>query len=107
MKTYNKLVRDKIPEICRAHGDVAKTHVITDDREYLAALIAKLREETNEVEAEPIVDELADVLEVILAIGQTQGITPQQIEAARAKKATDRGGFEKRIFLEVTTPASD
>lgn len=102
MKTYNKLVRDSIPEICAANGEEPLIKVLSDDGAYLAALTAKLGEEANEVQADPCLDELADVLEVAYAIGKALGYTPAQIEAARKRKAHERGGFDKRIFLIST-----
>ena len=104
MKIYNKLVRDKIPEICKAHGDEPTIRIIDDVDEYAKALCAKLREEAQEVEETPNLEELADTLEVLYAIGKTLGHTPVDIEAARVKKAKERGGFEKRIFLIRTEP---
>ncbi len=102
MKQHNKLVRDLIPDICKANGDTPHMHIIQDDKGYLQSLIAKLREETDEIEEDTNVEELADALEVLYAIGKTQGFSPEQIEAARAQKAQKRGGFDKRIFLEYT-----
>lgn len=94
-----KLVRDKIPAICRANGDVPKTRVLNDGQEYLTALIDKLFEEATEVKEKPSLEELADTLEVILSIGRALGYTPEEIEAARRQKAEERGGFDDRIFL--------
>ncbi|HUY53007.1 MAG TPA: hypothetical protein VMV24_00295 [Candidatus Dormibacteraeota bacterium] len=50
----------------------------------------------------PCLDELADVLEVLHTIGKKLGFSLKQIEGARVKKATQRGGFKNRIFLEET-----
>lgn len=104
MKRYDKLVRDRIPEICAADGCVAQTRVLADDDEYMAALVAKLHEETDEIGEDPSLGELADALEVIRAIAALKGFTPEQVEAARAQKAAARGGFGARIFLESTEP---
>ena len=102
MKTYNKLVRDKIPEICEANGATPHTHIIKDDNEYLAALCDKLGEEAQEVKEDPSLEELADTLEVIQSIGRVLGYTPDQIEVARLQKAQERGGFDERVFLIST-----
>lgn len=104
MKCYNKLVRDKIPEICRRNGDIPKTRILNDDTEYLDALIAKIEEEVAEVRDNPRLEELADTLEVIYAIGAVLNYTPEQIELARARKAEERGGFKDRVFLMSTSP---
>lgn len=96
MAQYNKLVRDKIPEILDAKG-ISYEKRTADTVEYRQALIRKLLEETQEfVEAgEP--EELADVLEVVAAL---QKLTEySDIELIRRKKHEERGGFEGRIIL--------
>lgn len=105
MTEHNKLVRDKIPEICRANGDVPTARILNDDDEYIGALHDKLDEESREVrEAGPndVLGELADALEVLRAIGKACGYTPEQIEDKRAQKFDERGGFDNRIFLVST-----
>ena len=51
MKVYNKLVRDKIPEIIEADGKVCRTHILSNE-EYIAALEVKLNEEVAEYQAD-------------------------------------------------------
>lgn len=106
MKKYGKLVRDKIPAIIEQSGGAPTFHVINDDAAYLQALCDKLIEEANEVHETPVLEELADVLEVVFATGKALGYTSIQIEEARQQKADQRGGFEERIFLEKTSPKS-
>ena len=101
---HNKLVRDKIPDICRQHGEVPETRVLTDDAEYLSALTDKLCEEAAEVRAKPSLEELADTLEVVHSIGKTLGYSVDDLETARLRKASKRGGFDTRTFLIGTTP---
>ena len=103
MTIHNKLVRDKIPAIITQNGDMAETRVLTADQEFLIELCAKLIEEAKEVQAEPSVDELADTLEVLYAIGEQLGHSPQAIEEARVKKAEARGGFNERMYLISTS----
>jgi predicted house-cleaning noncanonical NTP pyrophosphatase (MazG superfamily) len=99
MKQYSKLVRDKIPEIIEANGSRPITRIL-DDKEYLKELIEKVREETAEFEAEPSLEELADIQEVLLALLKTLGSNRKDLEKVRAAKAAERGGFAKKIFLE-------
>ena len=102
MPLYNKLVRDRIPEIIEKDQKVYNTEVLEDDR-YIAELNKKMHEELAEYEeAENTVDaveELADMLELLHAAAAYHGITADELEAVRAKKAQQRGGFTKRIFL--------
>lgn len=98
-KIYNKLVRDKIPEIIINNGQTPKTRVLSDD-EYRASLLEKLQEEVTEFISDKNGEELADILEVLHALAESIGLTPQDIENIRKQKADDRGGFSKKIFLE-------
>jgi len=100
VKTYNKLVRDGIPEIIKASGGVPKTRILSD-AEYNNALAKKLREEADEYIKDPNVKELADILEVIHAILETQGKSFSELENVRKQKAKERGSFSKRLFLET------
>ena len=99
MKVYNKLVRDKIPEIIEADGKTCKTKILSDE-EYIAALETKLNEEVAEYQADKNLEEMADVLEALQAICVARGYSLDELEARRAKKAEERGGFSDKIFLE-------
>jgi predicted house-cleaning noncanonical NTP pyrophosphatase (MazG superfamily) len=97
-----KLVRDRIPEIIKEHGEVPVI-AFTTQKDRMKALKAKLVEEAIEVQRTfntGLTDELADVMEVILSIASEANITRQQIEAARKKKRRERGGFKKGILLK-------
>ena len=99
MKVYNKLVRDKIPEIIEADGKECKTRILSND-EYIAALEAKLNEEVAEYQTDKNLEEMADVLEVLQAICMARGYSLAELEAVRAKKVEKRGGFKEKILLE-------
>ncbi len=99
MAKYQKLVRDKIPLIIQERGAKPVTHIL-DEKEYLDALIEKLKEEVAEFEAEPSVEELADIKEVTIAIREALNIHAGELEDTRRKKAASNGRFKKRIFLE-------
>jgi len=102
VKKFNKLVRDRIPEIIIANGETPHFHIVEDDGKYLQALLQKDIEEGRELAEDPNLEELADKLEVIYAITKSRGYTLGQLEHTRAEKAEKRGGFDKRIFLEYT-----
>lgn len=99
MKVYNKLVRDKIPEIIQADRKSCTTHILTDE-EYIIALETKLNEEVAEYQMDKNIEEMADVLEVLQAICTARGYSLEELEETRAKKANERGRFQKKIFLE-------
>ena len=101
-RVYNKLVRDKIPEIIKAKGEEPITRELSLD-EYKLALENKLKEECQEVllaSGEERIEEIADALEVLKALAKTEGATLEDVIAVADKKNTERGAFDKRIFLE-------
>lgn len=98
---YNKLVRDKIPQIIESNGknEVAFTRLL-DNTEYGIELNKKLQEEVQEYLADESLEEMADILEVIHGLLLFKNKTFANLEQVRKEKAEKRGGFEKRIFLE-------
>ena len=99
---HNKLVRDKIPQIIEQSGKICVTRILSDE-EYAAALNAKLQEELNEYLADGSMEELADLLEVMMAAAKARGHDFSEVEAIRRKKAEKRGRFNDRIYLESVT----
>ena len=99
VKVYNKLVRDKIPEIIEQDGKKCTMRVLNDE-EYLKALDAKLDEELAEYHKDQNVEELADLLEVLYAVAEARGFTKDEVEAVRERKAEKRGQFKEKLFLE-------
>ena len=97
--TYNKLVRDLIPEIIQSSGKTCSTEILSNE-EYLKFVDAKLDEELAEYHKDQNIEELADLLEVIHAAALARGYTLDELEQVRSEKATTRGGFEKRILLK-------
>lgn len=98
MKIYNKLVRDRIPEIISSRGQVCSTRTLTDE-EYLQALSRKLDEELAEYHESGDMEELADLLEVVYAIVAAKGQSIQALHEIMDKKAAERGRFEEKILL--------
>ena len=100
---YNKLVRDRIPEIIEESGKTCIVETLSEEK-YLEMLDAKLDEELAEYHKDQNIEELADLLEVLLAVAKARGYSAEELEKARREKATERGGFEKRLLLrEVKT----
>jgi predicted house-cleaning noncanonical NTP pyrophosphatase (MazG superfamily) len=99
---YNKLIRDRVPQIIKAGGRRPVTHVLDEDS-YHAALLAKLVEEAQEASTaapEDLPAELADVVEVLQALTVTVGTTWDELLSLAADKRSQRGGFQQRLFLE-------
>ena len=100
---YNKLVRDRIPEIIEASSKRCVCSTLSDE-EYLARQDEKLNEELAEYQESKSMEELADLLEVIRTVAVARGSSIEEVEAIRRDKAAKRGRFEKKILLtEVTT----
>ena len=104
-----KLIRDRLPQIMRDQGlTVFDRRMETD--EFIARLKDKLVEEAREAAASgdraDLVEELADLAEVIAALTTAAGITQDEIEALRLKKRIERGGFDDRVF-NAAVEASD
>ena len=74
IKTYNKLVRDKIPEIIKNNNGIPKTKFLMTLN--TKKLEIKLAEEINEVlnsaDGEKRLEELADVLEVVKSLAELE-----------------------------------
>ncbi|WP_379132098.1 phosphoribosyl-ATP pyrophosphohydrolase [Paenibacillus sp. sgz500958] len=105
MPVYNKLVRDGIPELIASQGRTCRTRIL-DAQEYTCELRKKLAEETEEYlqsESDPLaLEELADIMEVILALAERHGGDEKVLESIRVNKAQARGRFKERIFLLET-----
>ena len=99
IQRYNKLVRDRIPEIIESSGRTCVTEILSDE-DYLKMLDAKLDEELAEYHADQNIEELADLMEVIRACAVARGYTIEELECVRSDKAAKRGGFEKKILLK-------
>lgn len=102
MTTYNKLVRDKIPDIIREDGKACETRILSD-QEFLVELKRKLVEEATELldatSKEKVIEELADVYEVLHFILKSEHILKPTLDNQRVKKNHNRGSFGKKILL--------
>jgi predicted house-cleaning noncanonical NTP pyrophosphatase (MazG superfamily) len=100
-----KLVRDKIPEIMRAMGEIPSTRILSFDERQIY-LHAKLLEECRElIEAkrqDSIAGEMADVIEVLRAIARYQGISWEDVERREREKRRLRGAFKSFLCLLPT-----
>lgn len=78
------------------------THRQLNDQEFVQELQRKLLEEVKELDQKDpkVVDELADLLEVIEAIGRELGHDFDSLRQIQKDRLNKRGGFENRIFVE-------
>ena len=96
--TYNKLIRDKIPEMIEQNGGKAVIRQLSQE-EFVRFLEIKLDEEAGEYHRDKTVEELADILDVVYALAAVQGCTKEELLAVYEKKHEQRGGFERRLLL--------
>lgn len=95
---FNKLVRDKIPEIIANQGEKANIRIL-NDTEYTACLEQKLDEEVSEYHAGQNLEELADILEVVFALAENLGHSLEELMETFRQKQDTKGGFHDKIFL--------
>ena len=99
MIEFDKLIRDKIPEIIEKSGKKCIVEEI-DSETYIQYLDQKLNEELAEYQADKSLEELADLLEVMYAVVTARGYSVEELERLRMEKAEKRGSFEKRLRLK-------
>lgn len=90
---YNKLARDRIPEIIERQGGKAIVHVAGRE-EYWQKLKKKLVEEAIEFVERESIEEMADVSGVIDAICVFKGFDKKELRKVQRRRA------KKRIILE-------
>ena len=102
MAEFNKVIRDKIPEIIQKDGHTCNVQSLSDEK-FIIEIEKKLSEEVIEYQNDKTPEELADILEVIYKIALLKGISKDELEKIRVKKLEDKGGFAKNLFLIDTS----
>lgn len=106
MIRYDKLVRDRIPEIIEAHGQGCEVRVLGEE-EYAQRLDEKLAEELAEYQESGDVEELVDLVELVRAIVAQRGMNWDEFEQMRQHKHKERGGFSNRLLLEAVLTSEE
>ena len=101
MIEYDKIVRDKIPEVIEASGKKYDIEILSDEQ-YLEYLNKKIKEEVNEYLESGEIEELADLEEVLRAILAAKNVSYDEFEKIRISKVNKRGAFEKKLLLKRT-----
>lgn len=96
---YNKLVRNRIPEILQEAGKKGRFEQV-EGAAYRKRLDEKLMEEVQEFLASGSLEELADIGEVMHAILEYEGISLEAFQKARQDKLVDKGGFSQGYVLK-------
>ena len=100
VKVFNKLVRDKIPEIIKVDGKECEIEIASKE-EMTKLLEDKLKEEVKEYLEDKNLEELADIMEVLFGLAHNLGYSEEDLIKKREEKLEERGGFKKNIVLEV------
>jgi len=98
-KEYDKLVRDRIPEIIEEAGKSARVFQVSGNS-LRAYALKKLREEVEEFIENPCAEEVADIMEILNFICHRMGIRDTTILAETLSKRVKRGGFEHGFVLD-------
>jgi predicted house-cleaning noncanonical NTP pyrophosphatase (MazG superfamily) len=97
---YEKLVRDRIPDIIQAKGKDCRFSRVSGEQ-LMSGLEAKLSEEIQEfIDSGRDLEELADILEVVDGLASHLGSSFEEIMKLKQKKRNERGGFQEGIWLE-------
>jgi len=103
---YDKLVRDKIPDILEQAGKHYTARIV-EDEEYEKYLIKKMQEETEEFQETPCLEEAADMYEVFQKILVQWGLRMSDVELVAHHKKELKGAFEYGIILEEVHEMGD
>jgi len=101
----NRLYRDKRVAMLEATGSRFVMQDLSNPA-YDAALKKKLQEECEEIintsTKQELIEEIADVFEVIDALCALRSITNAEIIKVQEKKREEAGGFYERKFVQIT-----
>lgn len=101
MKIFKKLIRDNMPEIMEREGKKLITRVLTDDKEFIDALLRKMIEEIQEMrQGDDPKEKISYLYEILEALIGVHGLSKEEIFETQKKRHEERGGFAKRLFLE-------
>lgn len=99
---YNKLCRDKVPEIIKGKGFECEVREVSDE-EYKREIIRKVFEEasgvSNHTSRESLLKELADLAITINAVKKEFGIADEEMTEAMTKSLVEKGGYDKKLYL--------
>lgn len=99
---YNKLIRDKIPQVMESRGARYKIRRLSL-KHLKIELLKKVVEEAsgllNSKTRDEIADGLGDVLAVINEIKKVFKITDREINLAMKNAFAKKGGFKKKLYL--------
>jgi predicted house-cleaning noncanonical NTP pyrophosphatase (MazG superfamily) len=110
---FEKLVRDKVVDDCLKDEKVLRTEwrQLGND-EYIRELVKKSIEEAEEIPLDSndraiALEEIADFQTVIDALRIAMGFSEQEVQEAKDRKATKKGDFTARRYIEYVDLADN
>jgi predicted house-cleaning noncanonical NTP pyrophosphatase (MazG superfamily) len=98
MEKYEKLVRDRIPEILDTKG-ISYEKKVASPEEYKVELLKKITEEVAEfTESNGDIKELADILEVVDALKKLPEYA--MVEDIQRVKREEKGSFDQKFIVK-------
>lgn len=106
MKTYkfDKMIRDDLLQRMHDKGIIVHLKSINDENiidYYKAKLVEESKEVQNSDDRQELIEELADLTEVIAALMVKLGINAEEVEYARVAKKEAKGGFSKAVVVDT------
>jgi hypothetical protein len=106
VKSYDKLIRDKIPQIINKNKKSCETLNESDETNLLQYYVKKLEEELKEVvetkNQKELIEELADLSEVLDGLLDNLNLR-DSVEEVKKTKSEERGGFSNLILKSVSS----
>jgi len=101
IKKYNKLIRDKIPEIIKEAGWVPTVRILRKS-EFLNALKKKVFEEAEELiqtrDRKEIIDEIVDIQELLDVLAAEIKLTKSEIKKLQIAKRKNAAASKSVYF---------
>ncbi|MBX4198552.1 nucleoside triphosphate pyrophosphohydrolase [Candidatus Parcubacteria bacterium] len=100
MLHYNKLIRDKVPQVAKRKGITIKYRTADADEEFWFLLKNKLQEEVTELGSDADMEAIVDIMEVIDTMIEFKKFDRKMLQAVRENKTIEQGKFSNRLVLE-------
>ena len=98
IRSYNKLVRDRIPVLIKESGRNCTSRILSQE-EYFNALLDKIVEEIEEYRSSGAEEEIADVYEALDCLVEFKEYEPMHIDYLKLIRKEARGSFRERVLL--------
>lgn len=100
---FQKLVRDKIVPLIKSNGSTPRYRKL-NNKEFQEELIAKLKEEVEEIPRNPdkktMAEEIADLKQVISYLERSLDIPQETLDKIEKEKNEHNGAFDQQLYIE-------